>query len=57
MYIQELWGFIAPGIVAAFLFGLLLRRAPAAAAKGAMLLGVPLYAFCRFAVISSICRG
>ncbi len=48
MYIQELWGFIAPGIVAAFLFGLLLRRAPAAAAKSAMLLGVPLYAFCRF---------
>ncbi|MBN1541537.1 solute:sodium symporter family transporter, partial [candidate division KSB1 bacterium] len=29
MYIQELWGFIAPGILAAFLFGLILRKAPA----------------------------
>ncbi len=48
MYIQELWGFISPGIVAAFLFGLAVKRAPAIAAKGAMILGLLLYGFCRF---------
>ncbi len=46
-YIQEIWGFISPGIVAAFLVGLVLKRAPAIAGKGAMWLGVPLYALCR----------
>ena len=46
-YIQEIWGFISPGIVAVFLVGLVLKRAPAAAAKGAMWMGVPLYALCR----------
>jgi SSS family solute:Na+ symporter len=46
-YIQEIWGFISPGIVAAFLVGLVLKKAPAIAAKGAMWLGVPLYAICR----------
>jgi len=46
-YIQEIWGFISPGIVAAFLVGLVLSRAPAIAGKGAMWLGLPLYAFCR----------
>ncbi len=46
-YIQEIWGFISPGIVAAFLVGMVLKRAPAAAAKGAMWLGIPLYAVCR----------
>jgi SSS family solute:Na+ symporter len=46
-YIQEIWGFISPGIVAAFLVGLVFRRTPAIAAKGAMWLGLPLYALCR----------
>ncbi len=46
-YIQEIWGFISPGIVAAFLVGLVLTKAPPIAAKGAMWLGVPLYALCR----------
>ncbi len=46
-YIQEIWGFISPGIVAAFLVGLVVKRAPAIAAKGAMWLGLPLYALCR----------
>lgn len=46
-YIQEIWGFISPGIVAAFLVGLVLKKAPPIAAKGAMWLGVPLYAICR----------
>ena len=46
-YIQEIWGFISPGIVAAFLVGLVLKMAPPMAAKGALWLGVPLYALCR----------
>jgi SSS family solute:Na+ symporter len=46
-YIQEIWGFITPGIVAAFLVGMVVKRAPAAAAKTAMLLGAVLYALFR----------
>ena len=42
-YIQEIWGFISPGIVAAFLIGLLLKRAPALAGKTALILGPILY--------------
>ncbi len=48
MYIQELWGFIAPGIVAAFVMGLAAKRTPPRAAKTAMILGPLLYGFCRF---------
>ncbi len=47
-YIQEIWGFISPGIVAAFIVGILVKRTPAIAAKSALLLGVPLYGICRF---------
>jgi len=43
-YIQEFWGFVSPGIVAAFLVGMLVKRAPAAAAKTVMILGIPVYA-------------
>jgi len=46
-YIQEIWGFISPGIVAAFLVGLIIRKAPAAAGRTALLLGPVLYAICR----------
>ncbi len=46
-YIQEIWGFISPGIVAAFMVGLVFKRVPAAAAKGALLLGPVLYAISR----------
>ena len=46
-YIQEIWGFISPGIVAAFLVGLVVRKAPALAAKAALLIGPVLYAICR----------
>ncbi len=45
-YIQMIWGFISPGIVAAFLFGIVVKKAPPAAAVTAMLLGVPVYGFC-----------
>lgn len=43
-YIQKFWGFVSPGIVAAFGVGLLIRKAPTAAANGAMILGIPVYA-------------
>ncbi len=46
-YIQEIWGFISPGIVAAFLGGILLKRAPALAGKTVLLLGPILYALFR----------
>jgi len=42
-YIQMFWGFISPGIVASFLFGLFWKKTPAVAASGAMLLGIPVY--------------
>ena len=42
-YMQMIWGFISPGIVASFLFGMLVKKAPPAAAIGAMILGVPVY--------------
>jgi solute:Na+ symporter, SSS family len=44
-YIQMFWGFISPGITAAFLFGLFSKRTPPEAAIGAMLLGIPVYGF------------
>jgi len=46
-YIQDVWGFISPGIVAVFLIGLLVRRVPTVAAKTALLLGPVIYACCR----------
>ncbi len=46
-YIQEIWGFISPAILAAFLYGLIVKRAPAAAGKIALVLGPILYALVR----------
>jgi SSS family solute:Na+ symporter len=42
-YIQMFWGFISPGIVASFFFGLFWKKTPPLAASGAMLLGIPVY--------------
>ena len=42
-YIQLVWGFISPGVVAVFMVGLLVRRAPAGAATAALVAGLPLY--------------
>ncbi|HSG08566.1 MAG TPA: solute:sodium symporter family transporter [Longimicrobiales bacterium] len=44
-YIQMIWGFISPGVVAAFLFGVTVRRAPTAAAWAGLTLGAPIYGF------------
>jgi SSS family solute:Na+ symporter len=42
-YIQMIWGFISPGIVAVFVFGLLFRKAPKSAAMAAMIIGPVIY--------------
>ena len=42
-YIQEFQGYISPGVLAAFAFGLVFKRAPAAAGLTALLLCVPVY--------------
>jgi len=42
-YIQEFQGFISPGVLAAFVFGLFVKKAPRAAGPTALLLGVPIY--------------
>ncbi len=46
-YIQEIWGFISPGIVAAFLGGIFLPRAPVICGRAVLLLGPALYAMAR----------
>jgi len=42
-YIQEFQGYISPGILAAFLIGFIVKRAPAAAGVAALLVSAPLY--------------
>ena len=42
-YIQDFQGYISPGILAAFVFGLFVKRAPNAAGITALLLNVPVY--------------
>ena len=44
-YIQEFQGFISPGILAAFVFGLLIPKTPASAGVASLLLNVPIYGF------------
>jgi SSS family solute:Na+ symporter len=44
-YIQEFQGFLSPGILAVFLFGLLVKRAPAKAGVAAMILSPTIYGF------------
>ena len=42
-YIQEFQGYISPGILAAFVFGFVVKKAPPAAGVAALLLTVPVY--------------
>src|SRR4030065_796858 len=42
-YIQEFQGFISPGILAAFVFGLFVKRTPPAAGLASLILTVPVY--------------
>ena len=42
-YIQMIWGFVSPGVVAVFCFAFLVPKAPHAAALVGLALGVPVY--------------
>jgi SSS family solute:Na+ symporter len=42
-YIQMVWGFISPGIVVAFVVGMISKRTPPRAAVGAMIIAMPVY--------------
>jgi solute:Na+ symporter, SSS family len=42
-YIQEFQGYISPGILAAFVFGFAVKRAPASSGVAALLLSAPVY--------------
>lgn len=42
-YIQDFQGYISPGILTAFVFGMIFKRAPAAAGVTSLLLNVPVY--------------
>lgn len=44
-YIQEFQGFLSPGVLAAFVFGLFIKRAPASAGVAALVLCPLLYGF------------
>jgi SSS family solute:Na+ symporter len=44
-YIQEFQGYISPGILAAFVFGFVVKKAPPSAGVTALLLCVPVYGF------------
>ncbi len=43
MFLQQFWGFIQPGVVAAFVYGIVWKKVPANAAIGGMLLNLPVY--------------
>ena len=47
-YIQMIWGFVTPEIVAVFLFGLVFRKAPESSALAAILVGIPIYGILLF---------
>lgn len=44
-YIQEFQGYISPGILAAFVFGFVVKRAPRASGAAALLVSAPIYGF------------
>jgi SSS family solute:Na+ symporter len=44
-YIQEFQGYISPGILAVFVFGMICKKAPPAAGVVGLLLTVPVYGF------------
>ncbi|HPO15133.1 MAG TPA: solute:sodium symporter family transporter [Candidatus Hydrogenedentes bacterium] len=56
-YIQDFQGFISPGILTAFVFGLVVKRTPAAAAIAAMIANVPIYGALHFSVVQAAIVG
>jgi len=53
-YIQDFQGFISPGILTAFVFGLIVKRTPAAAAIAAMIANVPIYGILHFSSVQTV---
>ncbi len=53
-YIQDLQGFISPGILTAFVFGLIIKRTPPAAAIAAMVANVPIYGLLHFKSVQTV---
>ncbi|MFC2084347.1 solute:sodium symporter family transporter [Bacteroidota bacterium] len=56
-YIQEFQGFVSPGILAAFVFGIIVKKAPPLAGKAALILspvfyGIQLYFFSNIAFLN-----
>lgn len=49
-YIQMFWGFISPGIVAAFIWGILWHKVPSKAAVIGILLNIPIYGLLLYAL-------
>lgn len=47
-YIQEFQGFVSPGVLAAFVFGLFIKKTPPAAGVTALILSVPVYGFLKW---------
>ena len=47
-YIQEFQGYISPGILAVFVFGMIFKKAPPAAGVTGLILSVPLYGFLKW---------
>lgn len=53
-YIQDLQGFISPGILTAFVFGLIIKRTPPAAAIAAMIANVPIYGLLHLSSVQTV---
>lgn len=47
-FLQVYWGFVIPGVVAVFFFGIIWKKVPAVAAIWGMLLNIPVYGLCLF---------
>jgi SSS family solute:Na+ symporter len=45
-FLQVYWGFVIPGVVAVFFFGIIWKKVPAFAATWGMLLNIPIYGIC-----------
>lgn len=53
-FIQDFQGYISPGILAAFVFGFIFKKAPPLAANAALLLNVPVYGLLHLATFDHI---
>jgi SSS family solute:Na+ symporter len=53
-FIQDFQGYISPGILAAFIFGFFIKRAPALAGITALILNIPVYAVLHLALFDRI---